>query len=300
MKRRDVLFGCAVVLLSLGAPRAYTAQAPSIERATAALSDGNLLQDPSFEDTPLGPIGIADTPWGAEEPGAVEIVQGVGPAGPGAKFAQLTSAAQLYQVFAVEPSTDYRVSLWITGTPGAGAGGTARVHIADLSGIDEDADGDAGIDGSTALVTVSFDGETGAWRQVTFTFNSGAYARLHIRFNAELNPGESLWVDDVRITKNQNPTIRVTSPNGGEVWPAGSTHLITWTSSNLNPNGAIYIFYSANNGWPQIAGPLSPTTTSFSWTVPNTPTTSSYVSVGNWLGDHWDVLDGSDQSFTIQ
>ena len=51
------------------------------------------------------------------------------------------------------------------------------------------------------------------------------------------------------IASGGSPTIQVVSPNGGENWTVGSTHPITWTSSNLNPSGQIYIYYWINNDW---------------------------------------------------
>ena len=96
------------------------------------------------------------------------------------------------------------------------------------------------------------------------------------------------------------PSIRVISPNGGETWTTGSTHNITWTSSNLNLAGSIYIYYWYNSNWQQIAGPLSTSVTVYSWTVPNTPTTSAYIAIGNWVNNAWEIQDQSDQSFTIQ
>jgi surface antigen len=95
------------------------------------------------------------------------------------------------------------------------------------------------------------------------------------------------------------PSIRVISPNGGEVWRVGSTQTITWTSSNLNSAGWIYIYYWYNNNWRRIAGPLLPTTTSFRWTIPNTPTTS-WVWVGNLVNNAWEAFDLSDQPFIIR
>ena len=95
------------------------------------------------------------------------------------------------------------------------------------------------------------------------------------------------------------PIIRVISPNGGEIWTIGSTYAITWTSSNLNPAGGIYIFYWYND-WQQIAGPLLTSSTSYSWTVPDTPTTSAWIFVGNWFNNAWEVSDQSDNGFTIE
>jgi hypothetical protein len=95
------------------------------------------------------------------------------------------------------------------------------------------------------------------------------------------------------------PAIEIVSPNGGEYWTAGSTYPITWTSSNLNPSGGIYISYLYNTVWQQIAGPLPTTTTTYSWTVPDISTPSALISVGNWVNNAWQVYDQSDQAFAI-
>jgi len=46
-----------------------------------------------------------------------------------------------------------------------------------------------------------------------------------------------------------DPTLDLSSPNGGETWYLGDTHDITWTAAdtNLNPN-SVYLWYSQNWG----------------------------------------------------
>jgi uncharacterized protein (DUF1330 family) len=90
--------------------------------------------------------------------------------------------------------------------------------------------------------------------------------------------------------------ITVTSPNGGENWIEGEIHNITW-----NPPGnicSVMIEYSVNNGatWSTI-NESTLNDGSYSWTVPNTPSTTCKVRIS-------DAADGtpSDQSnavFTI-
>ena len=96
------------------------------------------------------------------------------------------------------------------------------------------------------------------------------------------------------------PTLRITSPNGGETWEIGTTKTITWTSSDLNQAGNLYIYYWYNDGWQQIAGPLSASTTSYLWDIPNTPTSSTGIRIGNWLDNDWETLDESDKTFTLE
>jgi len=91
------------------------------------------------------------------------------------------------------------------------------------------------------------------------------------------------------------PTITVITPNGGEVWQAGTQQNITWSyTGNI---GAVEFYYSIDNGstW-DIAEPLTPNTGSFSWTVPNTPSNQCLIRIrdGNNL-----AMDQSDNVFTI-
>jgi parallel beta-helix repeat protein len=53
-----------------------------------------------------------------------------------------------------------------------------------------------------------------------------------------------------------------------------------------------------NVGWIYIGG-APPTATTFTWTVPATPTTGSYIFLGNVVNGTWEVTDSSDASFTI-
>ena len=73
-------------------------------------------------------------------------------------------------------------------------------------------------------------------------------------------------------------SITVISPNGGECWPPGSTHNITWTSQNAG--GSVKIEYSTNGGasWTTIVGSTS-NDGSYSWTVPNTPSSNCLVRI---------------------
>jgi PKD repeat protein len=77
-----------------------------------------------------------------------------------------------------------------------------------------------------------------------------------------------------------NPTISLTSPNGGESWEAGSTHNITWTSSLI---GNVKIEYSTNAGlnWTTIISSYSAASGSYNWTIPNTPSTNCVVQISD-------------------
>jgi hypothetical protein len=73
------------------------------------------------------------------------------------------------------------------------------------------------------------------------------------------------------------PSIQVLSPNGGEMWLAGSSHDITWTSTGIS--GWMRIFYSTDNGltFTQIAMSLNDGT--YTWTVPSTVSSACLVRI---------------------
>ncbi|MBL7784289.1 MAG: M4 family metallopeptidase [Chitinophagales bacterium] len=91
-------------------------------------------------------------------------------------------------------------------------------------------------------------------------------------------------------------TITVTSPNGGEIWQAGSTQNITWTSTGTVSNVNLYYSIDGGSNWNFIANQAN--TGSYTWTVPNSPTTLARVRVEN--SSNSTVADNSNANFTIQ
>lgn len=96
------------------------------------------------------------------------------------------------------------------------------------------------------------------------------------------------------------PTLRVTSPNGGEVWQAGTTHPITWTSTGGVAN--VKIEYSTTSPWqgelvdPQLVVASAPNTGSYPWVVPQTMSAVCHVRVSDAAGT---TSDTSDAAFQI-
>lgn len=107
-------------------------------------------------------------------------------------------------------------------------------------------------------------------------------------------------------------SVTVTSPNGGEVWQAGSTHTITWNGNGTSSNMTYYkIALSTDGGvtWPaaQTANDLTPngiynpSARSFTWTLSTSLNTSqarirvrAFDATSNVLN-----FDVSDSNFTI-
>jgi len=73
-------------------------------------------------------------------------------------------------------------------------------------------------------------------------------------------------------------SITVTAPNGGEVWCVGSNHNITWNCSCLDN---VKIEYSTDGGsnWVTIIASTPCGSGSYSWTIPNTPSSTCKVRI---------------------
>ncbi len=93
---------------------------------------------------------------------------------------------------------------------------------------------------------------------------------------------------------NSPSSIKVLSPNGGEVYTAGQKVEINWSSCNVKN-----IYISMSDGGHDMGHfsekSISPTQNSFLWTVPNI-TGSNYI-IG--IDDNMSIFDSSDKSFTI-
>ena len=90
--------------------------------------------------------------------------------------------------------------------------------------------------------------------------------------------------------------VHVTSPNGGEVWKAGSTHSVTWADSGLF---LVKIDYSTNDGasWSIVADSVAATAGSYPWTLPLILSNQYRVRVSDRLFTQ--AADTSDSVFTV-
>ncbi len=92
-------------------------------------------------------------------------------------------------------------------------------------------------------------------------------------------------------------SITVTSPNGGEIWVAGTTKNITWTSTAVVN---VKIDYSTNNGssWVNIVTSMSATTGTYAWAIPAAiNSTNCRIRVTATVNSA--VTDASDAIFSI-
>jgi len=126
------------------------------------------------------------------------------------------------------------------------------------------------------------------------------------RVNATNASGTSAWSPTWRFTTSGTAptlTVKLLSPNGGEVWNEDLPHTVLWQASD--PSGAqisrIQILYSTDNGstYKEIFNNVT-NTGSKSWRVPRTPATKALVKViaYNTAGDTASAVSAA--PFTIQ
>lgn len=110
--------------------------------------------------------------------------------------------------------------------------------------------------------------------------------------------GVQVWVNDASVPPLK---VEVETPNGGEVWSAGSQHEINWSASGGTPPYTMRIEYAFDGvlGQYLIIGDGEPDDGTFVWSVPNTPSSDCFVRVNvtdSTMEADWDK---SNYSFTI-
>jgi photosystem II stability/assembly factor-like uncharacterized protein len=98
------------------------------------------------------------------------------------------------------------------------------------------------------------------------------------------------------VPTSSQQALTLISPNGGENWSYGTTRTITWASTNIL-NVKIEYKTSPTASWQTIVASTPGPTGSYSWQIPNTPTTQARVRISD-AGDGSPV-DSSDNPFTI-
>jgi hypothetical protein len=98
------------------------------------------------------------------------------------------------------------------------------------------------------------------------------------------------------VPASGTPTIVVVSPNGGEEWETGSAQTVRWASSESI--SGVKIDYTTNDGgqWKRITA-NAPNNGSYSWTVPDDPSTQCKIRITDASGST--PTDTSNTTFTI-
>jgi hypothetical protein len=91
------------------------------------------------------------------------------------------------------------------------------------------------------------------------------------------------------------PAVRVTAPNGGESYAAGSSQTITWTSTAVSNVKLEYTLDGTT--WTQITASTLASAGSYGWTVPSTASTAARVRVSDAAVPT--LSDASDGAFSI-
>jgi hypothetical protein len=105
--------------------------------------------------------------------------------------------------------------------------------------------------------------------------------------------------NDIRILSNEEDvTVTIGTPNGGEVWTVGEEVTIEWVTIDLDFE-SVDIFYALSSGpWITIAEDLSGTLIDIVWTVPDAPSDEVQIKICADDGDN-QVCDISDEFFSI-
>lgn len=125
--------------------------------------------------------------------------------------------------------------------------------------------------------------------------HNSAFCRVKISDAADGFPYD-VSDDNFTIYNTSQKEITVTSPDGGEVWDAGTNQIITWNSFGVS---SVKIEFTTNNGvnWITLAEQV-PSTGFFHWMqIPNTPSTNCRIRITDAVEGF--PSDMSNSTFTI-
>lgn len=161
--------------------------------------------------------------------------------------------------------------------------------------------------GNTSYVNIYYSTDNGATYNTvaSCTYNNGYYywsvpntpsSTCRIRVIDCYNSAVGDTSDFTFTISSSNPTITVTSPNGGETWGASGNQYITWSSFNV---ANVKIEYSANNGstWSTVSASTPASNSSYYWNVPATTTTTGLIRVSDVTNSS--INDVSNNTFSI-
>ncbi len=165
----------------------------------------------------------------------------------------------------------------------------------------------AGYSGTTAVEIWEGNGGT-SWSKYAGTLPTGSIigvAAGDIDKNGYMDIGAAGEGFGVQVWKNDATTLPLTvdveTPNGGEVWQAGSQHQVNWSAFGGSPPLTIRIEYSIDGilGQYTMMSDGEANDGTYLWDVPNTPSTDCFIRINvtdSALVRNWDK---SDLSFTI-
>jgi hypothetical protein len=148
---------------------------------------------------------------------------------------------------------------------------------------------------------------SGAWWASIYTKTQNAvHGALFGVFHVDGQPNKARFylknlnneiIDSFTVISQVNaaasPGVTVSSPNGGEAWPGGSTQNLTWASTNFS--APVKIEYSADGGnsWTLLESSTE-NDGSYAWTINQAPTTQGRIRVSDAAdGNPSDASDGN-------
>lgn len=138
------------------------------------------------------------------------------------------------------------------------------------------------------------------------TPNTGSYAWVvpppvtttaTVRISDAANPSILDLSNAYFIVSPEEPSVTVTSPNGGETWGIGTSKLISWASTGEVTNVRIEYSTDAGSSWSVITG-STPNDGNFAWSVLHTPSPYSRIRIAS-VTNPLNIYDVSDANFTI-
>jgi len=149
--------------------------------------------------------------------------------------------------------------------------------------------------GTSAGVS-SFDGET--WR--TYQSMNTALESNNI-FEIAVDANNIKWFATrgggvTRFNWQSGPTVRIVSPNGGELWEAGSPRTVEWTARQVD---AVTLEFSSDggSGWTVIASGIDAAAGAFEWTLPDIASENCIVRISD--SSDASTADTSNRPFTV-
>ena len=124
-------------------------------------------------------------------------------------------------------------------------------------------------------------------------------------FLIAINSGLFTSKGTAALSLTSSPTIKVTSPNGGENWALGSTQKITWTSSVADTDDIMVIGADGSSILPaQMIKVTAGTPNSFSWVVGQTLGVNTNMKPGQYKVEVYSrgypIKDLSDNYFNVR
>jgi hypothetical protein len=127
-------------------------------------------------------------------------------------------------------------------------------------------------------------------------------ALVPVRFISEAFGSTVSWdgaSKTVTITKKPSP-FAITSPNGGDIWTAGTTRDITWsyTGSECSSDVRISLYKSGEKQYVIVAN-VPAKAGVYKWTIPATQAYGNDYQIRISCNTNYDICDFSDVNFTI-